>query len=151
MPKDFSNDPDMQKLTTRMIQLNRQFSDLFERCFERPDLAFEKWTSSSLNDGHSYEILKYQLFSLGEMPRTEARKEDAIDASLRIADVFQEYRGLRDRLDEMRAIDPDHFKGMQRQIRADPAPWWVSRKPGDSPSEGHEQERDLSRDWWRDR
>ncbi|MER8882414.1 hypothetical protein [Mesorhizobium sp. M0816] len=153
MARDFSIDPeaDMQKLTTRMVQLNRQFADLFGRCFEQPDVAYGEWTKFALNDAHSYEILKNHLFSLGEMPRDETRKEQAIDASLRLPALFQEYRGLRDQLEEMRAVNPAHFDGMQRQIQADADPWWVKRSPGAAASGGHEEERDLNPEWQRDR
>ncbi|AMY00725.1 hypothetical protein AB0V79_27020 [Mesorhizobium ciceri] len=151
MAKDLDPEADMQKLTTRMVQLNRQFDELFERCFERPDLAYEKWVKSALNDAHSYELLKNHLFSLGEMPRDETRKENAIDASLRLPAIFQEYRGVRDQLDEMRTINPVHFDGKQREMRADPDPWWVKRRPESPGSEDREQERDISRQWLWDR
>ncbi|MGX9147189.1 hypothetical protein [Mesorhizobium sp. 128a] len=154
MAKDLDPEADMEKLTARMVQLNRQFDELFARCFERPDLAHEKWVQSALNDAHSYELLKNHLFSLGEMPRDEARKEPAIDASLQLPAIFQEYRGLRDRLDALGAASPGHFGGMQQQLQADPDPWWVRPRPGAPGSgdrEDREQEIDPRPHWFRDR
>lgn len=153
MARDFLSDheAEAEKLATRMAQLNRQFNHLFELCFERPDLAYDKWTKASENDAHAHEILKYQLYALGEMPQGEARKDRAVDASLQIAQVFQEYRLLRDRLETLRVIEPEQFKGMQWQMRADGDPWWVTRTPRDVPSDGPEPERNPERDWWRER
>ncbi|MER9489693.1 hypothetical protein NKI50_27605 [Mesorhizobium sp. M0563] len=151
MAKNSDPEADMQKLTTRMVQLNRQFDELFGRCFERPDLAYEKWQKSALNDAHSYELLKNHLFSLGEMPRDETRKEHAIDASLQLPAIFKEYRGLRDKLDELRTVDPVRFDGLQGQMRADSEPWWVTRKAGAADSNQHQHERVVDRQWERDR
>lgn len=147
-----SSDPaEMQKLSERMVLLNRQFRGLFERCFERPDLAYEKWVRSALNEAHSYELLKNHLFSLGEMPRDERRKEAAIDASLLIADVFKEYRGLRDKLDELHSANPTRFADMQQQLKADPEPWWVKPRTETPASGGREIDIEVERFWLRDR
>ncbi len=53
MARDFSNDPEaeMEKLTARMVQLNRQFNETFERCFERPELLREDFFNRFQRDG----------------------------------------------------------------------------------------------------
>lgn len=142
---------EMQKVASRMVYLNRLFTDLFERCFERPDLAYEKWAVIK-EETLAYEILKYKLPTLGEGPRDERRAEQAVDAWLRLPDVYQEYRGLRNKLDDMQFANPGRFKEMQQQIEADPDPWWVKGKPQDPGHDASEERnRDQPRGWWRER